>query len=85
MSYREATLTVRDRHIHLMRAGTGQHLLYLHDTFNYTWTRLHDALAAHYEILFPTHPGCAGSTDLDDIEDMDDLRFTIWMCVPRSG
>ena len=44
-----------------MRAGTGQPLLYLHDTFSYTWTRVHDALAAHYEVLFPIHPGCAGS------------------------
>lgn len=75
MSYREATLTVRDRRIHLLRAGTGQPLLYLHDTFSYIWTPLHDALAAHYEILFPIHPGCAGSTDLEDIEDMDDLVF----------
>ena len=39
MSYREETLTVRDRHIRLLRAGTGQPLLYLHDTFSYTWTR----------------------------------------------
>jgi pimeloyl-ACP methyl ester carboxylesterase len=75
MSYRAETLTVRDRRIHLLRAGTGQPLLYLHDTFNYTWTRLHDALAAHYEVLFPIHPGCAGSTDLEDIEDMEDLVF----------
>ena len=75
MSYREETLTVRDRHIRLLRAGTGQPLLYLHDTFSYTWTRVHDALAAHYEVLFPMHPGCTGSTDLDDFEDMDDLVF----------
>jgi pimeloyl-ACP methyl ester carboxylesterase len=75
MSYHEATVTVRDRHIRLLRAGTGQPLLYLHDTFSYTWTRLHDALAAHYDVLFPMHPGCAGSTDLEGIEDMDDLVF----------
>ena len=75
MNYREEILTVRDRHIRLLRAGTGQPLLYLHDTFSYTWTRVHDALAAHYEVLFPLHLGCAGSTDLDDIEGMDDLVF----------
>ena len=55
MSYREETLTVRDRHIRLLRAGTGQPLLYLH-TFHSTWTRVHDALAAHYESL----PGASG-------------------------
>ncbi len=75
MSYREETLTVRDRHIRLMRAGIGQPLLYLHDTFSYTWTPVHDALAEHYEVIFPIHPGCAGSGDLDDIEGMDDLVF----------
>ena len=75
MSYREETLTVRDRHIRLLRAGTGQPLLYLHDTFSYTWTHVHEALAAHYEVLFPIHPGCAGSTDLDNIDSMDDLVF----------
>ena len=45
MSYREETLTVRDRHIRLMRAGIGQPLLYLHDTLSDTWTPVHDALA----------------------------------------
>ncbi len=75
MSYRTETLTVRDRHIRLMRGGTGQPLLYLHDTFSYTWTPVHDALAEHYEVILPIHPGCAGSTDLDDIEGMDDLVF----------
>ena len=75
MSYRAETLTVRDRHIRLMRGGTGQPLLYLHDTFSYTWTPVHDALAEHYEVIFPIHPGCVGSGDLDDIEGMDDLVF----------
>ena len=75
MSYRAETLTVRDRHIRLMRGGTGQPLLYLHDTFSSTWTPVHDALAKHYEVIFPIHPGCVGSGDLDDIEGMDDLVF----------
>lgn len=75
MSYRDATLTVRDRHVRLWRGGTGQPLLYLHDTFSYTWTPVHDRLAEHYDVVFPIHPGCAGSTGLDDIEDMDDLLF----------
>ena len=72
MSYRDETLTVRDRRIRLLRGGSGQQLLYLHDTFSYTWTGVHDALAAHYEVLFPMHPGCAGSADLDDIDSMND-------------
>lgn len=75
MSYRDETLTVRNRQIRLFRGGTGQPLLYLHDTFSYTWTLVHDRLAEHYEIIFPIHPGCAGSAALDDLEAMDDLVF----------
>ena len=79
MSYREETLTVRDRHVRLMRAGIGQPLLYLHDTLSYTWTPVHDALAEHYEVIFPIHPGCAGSGELDNIEDMDESLERIWI------
>lgn len=75
MNYRDETLTVRDRRIRLLRGGTGQPLLYLHDTFNATWTPVHDTLAKHYDVVFPIHPGCAGSTGFDDIEGMDDLVF----------
>ena len=73
MSYRDETLTVRDRRVRLLRGGTGQPLLYLHDTFNATWMPVHDTLAKHYDVVFPMHPGCAGSTGFDDIEDMHDL------------
>ena len=75
MSYRDETLTVRDRCIRLLRGGSGQPLLYLHDTFSSMWTPVHDCLAEHYDVVFPMHPGCAGSTGFDDIEDMDDLVF----------
>ena len=75
MSYRDETLTVRDRCIRLLRGGSGQPLLYLHDTFSSTWTPVHDGLVEHYDVVFPMHPGCAGSTGFDDIEDMDDLVF----------
>lgn len=75
MSYRDETLTVRGRRTRLLRGGTGQPLLYLHDTFNYAWTPMHNDLAEHYDVVCPMHPGCAGSTGFDDIEDMDDLVF----------
>lgn len=75
MSYRDTTVTVRERRIRLMRAGTGQPLLYLHDTFHVAWMPVHTALAEHYDVIYPVHPGCAGSGDLDDLEDMSDLVF----------
>jgi pimeloyl-ACP methyl ester carboxylesterase len=73
MSYRDETVTVRDRHLRLWRGGTGSPLLHLHDTFSMTWTPVHDRLAEHYDVLLPVHPGCAGSSGLDDIDGMDDL------------
>jgi pimeloyl-ACP methyl ester carboxylesterase len=81
MSHREAVLTVRNRQIRLLRSGTGQPLLYLHDTFNTAWRTVHDLLAQHYEVIFPLHPGCAGSTGLDEMESMDDLLLhTLDLC-----
>ena len=74
MSYRHETLTVHDRRIRLLRGGSGQLLLYLHDTFSSMWTPVHDRLAEHYDVVFPMHPGCAGSTGFDDIEDLVYLR-----------
>src|SRR5262245_37085268 len=75
MSYRDETLTVHDRRVRLLRGGSGQALLYLHATFSATWTAVHYRLAAYYDVVLPIHPGCAGSTGFDDIEDMDDLVF----------
>jgi pimeloyl-ACP methyl ester carboxylesterase len=75
MSPRDTTVTVRDRQIRLWRAGKGQPLLYVHDTFCPTWLPVHDTLAQHYDVLFPMHPGCAGSGDLEGIDDMGDLVF----------
>lgn len=75
MSHRDDILEVRDRHIRLLRGGTGQPLLFLHDTFSEPWGAVHDRLAQHYDVIVPVHPGCAGSTDLEDIESMEDLVF----------
>lgn len=75
MSPSETTLTVRDRRIRLLRAGAGHPLLALHDTFSPVWGPVHTALAQRYDVLCPVHPGCAGSGELGDIEDMGDLVF----------
>jgi pimeloyl-ACP methyl ester carboxylesterase len=75
MAYREDTITVRGRHIRLLRGGSGPSLLYLHDTFCPTWRPVHDRLARQSEVIFPIHPGCAGSEGFEDIDSMDDLLF----------
>ena len=75
MSYHDTTLTVRGRAIRLLRGGTGQPLLFLHDTLSAPWSAAHDQLAQHGEVLVPIHPGCLGSTDLEDMDSMEDLVF----------
>jgi pimeloyl-ACP methyl ester carboxylesterase len=50
-------------------------LLYFHDTFCTTWMPLHDRLAAHYDVILPIHPGCAGSDGGEQLESMEDLVF----------
>jgi pimeloyl-ACP methyl ester carboxylesterase len=75
MTHRDDTITVRGRRIRVLRGGSGPALLYLHDTFCYTWYPVHDRLAQRYEVIFPLHPGCAGSEGLEDIDSMEDLLF----------
>ena len=75
MSYSDTMLTIRHRQVRVLRAGSGQPLLYLHDTFCPHWGALHDRLAEHYDVIFPMHPGCTGSTGLDDMDSMEDLVF----------
>lgn len=75
MTPSDTTVTVRDRRIRLLRAGAGQPILALHDTFSPVWGPTHTALARHYDVLCPVHPGCAGSGELGDMDDMGDLVF----------
>ena len=75
MPYSENSVVVRGRQVRLLRGGSGLPLLYFHDTFCYTWLPVHERLAAHYEVIIPIHPGCAGSDGLETIDTMEDLVF----------
>jgi len=75
-TYNEETLNVRGRKTRLYRGGQGTPLLFLHDPFCPWWLRVHDQLAAHYEVLLPIQPGFAGSEEgFDQFEVMEDLVF----------
>lgn len=75
MPYGEDTFAIRGKQVRLWRSGTGAPVLYLHDTFCYEWMPVHDRLAAHYDVLVPLHPGCAGSDGFESIDTMEDLVF----------
>jgi pimeloyl-ACP methyl ester carboxylesterase len=75
MIYRDDVISVRGRHVRLLRGGSGRPLLYLHDPWSYAWQPVHDHLAARHDVVFPIHPGFEGTDGLDEMDRMEDLVF----------
>ena len=62
--------------LHMIKGGTGQPLLLLHDEMGHPgWLRYHAALAQHYTLHIPLHPGCGQSNHLDWVMHIRDLAF----------
>jgi pimeloyl-ACP methyl ester carboxylesterase len=60
--------------LHIIKGGTGQPLLILHDEMGYPgWLHYHAALAQHYTLYMPLHPGCGQSEPLDWVMNIRDL------------
>ena len=60
--------------IELAEAGSGPPLLVLHDLHaRRLWAPYLDRLAERYQVIAPAHPGFAGSTGLDQIDDPIDM------------
>ena len=60
--------------LQITKGGTGQPLLILHDELGHPgWLRYHAALAQHYTLYMPAHPGCGQSERLDWVMNMRDL------------
>jgi pimeloyl-ACP methyl ester carboxylesterase len=71
-----SVLDVRGTPVHLQRSGEGPPLLFLHGAgAGGRWLAFQGALAARFDVLFPTHPGHAGSPAAEWIEDISDLAF----------
>lgn len=63
--------------------GSGPPLLYLHSASGESeWTTFHAALARHFTVYVPAHPGFALSEGLDEIHDIGDL---VWHYVDLLG
>jgi pimeloyl-ACP methyl ester carboxylesterase len=69
-------LTVRDTPVHLLTAGEGPPLLFLHGAGAAgRWLPFQEALARHFTVHAPSHPGHGGAPPAEWIEHISDLGF----------
>jgi pimeloyl-ACP methyl ester carboxylesterase len=67
---------IGDVGVSLRRAGKGPPLLFLHGADGYSqWLPFFDALAEHYEIIVPEHPGFGASDDPPLIRSVADMAM----------
>jgi pimeloyl-ACP methyl ester carboxylesterase len=79
-------LRVRDVTVKLQRGGRGQKVLFLHGAGGVPqWLPFFDALAEHYELLVPEHPGFGGSDNPPWIHSMSDLAMFYLDFVEEAG
>jgi pimeloyl-ACP methyl ester carboxylesterase len=76
----ERTIRVGDIDVHTWVGGRGAPLLVLHGAGgNRGFTRWTRAVAEHFTVWAPTHPGFGASGDAEWMEGIDDLaRFYLW-------
>jgi len=73
-AWTEEMVEVAGTRLQLVKGGTGEPLLILHDELGHPgWLQFHQALAQHYTLYIPSHPGFAASERLDWIMNMRDL------------
>ena len=76
VSVRDERRTVDDVTLQVLEGGQGPTLLVLHDCEVMTeWQPYHAALAAHFTVLAPSHPGFGGSERPETIDSIDDLAY----------
>lgn len=57
-TYTEEVVDVAGQPLHLAKGGSGKPLLILHGEMGHQgWLRFHEALAQHYTVTLPVHPG----------------------------
>ena len=79
-AFTEEFVEVAGSKIHLMKGGSGDPLLVLHAAGgNPGWIRYAQALADHYTVYIPSHPGYGQSERPDWLETMNDMAcFYTW-------
>ena len=76
-AYTEDTVDVAGAQLHLVKGGSGDPLIILHDEMGHPgWLQFHDALAHHFTVHLPLHPGFGVTAQFDWVMNMRDLA--IW-------
>lgn len=74
--WREEHITIADLKIQLLHGGQGAPLLVLHGANgNPGWLHFHEALAQHFHVYAPSHPGFGTSDRPDWMERVHDLAY----------
>ena len=74
--FAERDLSVRGTRVRVLEAGSGDPLLYLHDSGDLgQWGPLLSGLAERYTVCRPDHPGFNASADGTDIDSVHELAF----------
>ena len=73
-TWTEEFRTVAGVDLQLVKGGTGDPLLILHDEMGHqSWLQFHEALAQHYTLHIPSHPGFGKTKALDWIMNVRDM------------
>jgi pimeloyl-ACP methyl ester carboxylesterase len=73
-TWTEEIVEVGGTSLQLVKGGTGEPLLLLHDELGHPgWLRFHERLAQHYTLYIPSHPGFGKSPPLEWITNIRDL------------
>jgi pimeloyl-ACP methyl ester carboxylesterase len=73
-TWTEEIVEVGGTSLQLVKGGTGEPLLLLHDELGHPgWLRFHESLAQHYTLYIPSHPGFGKSPRLEWITMIRDL------------
>ena len=73
-TWTEETLTLAGSRVQVVKGGSGEPLLLLHDEMgHHTWLRYHEALARRHTLFIPSHPGYGTSEHLEWIRSVRDM------------
>jgi len=76
MTPHDELVEVRGARIRMLRAGSGEPLVYLHSVLGeVTWLPFFDILSRNFTVYVPAHPGFAGSEGIERTDTVHDLVF----------